>query len=940
YNEWRLFAVDQDSSNHFCIWRSESDSTAPLTMHHGGTAAGWTAVYDQAKGMLFAYREMAARSPKSLRVQAWEGGEARVLLHPPNAPAVHPNAEGAQSNLFGAVHEVDWLFFEGEYQDVEPQRELAQQWGVDRLASDPPMRPDEARLDTAFELWNAPEALGGRSPMVVGGMPLPRGAVTDPDHVALVADEHAVSLQTDVLAYWPDDSIKWLQLTFPLDSDRPKRAPRAVGRSEQVDFNVTLRGGERRPFTLHYGDSVQRDAPRERVTAEQRGEAVRIDTGPLTLTLAVGERWLRDVSLNGRSILRDSADGQPLAAVDFLRSAEGYPTRTAHVQGEPDPGPVVIKQIALEESGPLRTVVRLEGEARSREPARVILRVEAYADRPWVRLTHSVEFRHKDPREAVLRQMALSLPLALESESARITVGGQDGPMAIDHANRAGLRQLSHLHYDAWRQTDGAPEVLEQRRRSRGWVDLADARGGVTAVIRGMWQQAPKALTADRRSPRLTLGLWPESVPVMDVRRYSNYPHRSQGETVEDDNAWVRETYYEEDPFVGIAKTHDVLLHFHGPDLAPTDLDAIAADFQSRPLVYAGEAWYRQTGVDLPRPDPARFPKAMANLDNAVDFWLHNQQVYGWYGMWDYGDLRHFMNRGYGWRVSADALAEILSQPQKEWDGTTVSREAWRLDYHPQHNWASDNGRWGWANTEGLPGMFLQRAYLRTGRRDVFFAAEAMAHHVRDVVIRHHGKWLGRGTRHGVQHWSDGHHSMRQTVPAEYRMHYYLTGDPRTREVVQRLAERVWLKPGQRVLRHEDHGAVFHGLMMCWEMTGDDAFRTILESYADAFIVPEGIATYLPMTFPEAALDGEPQTINSPEMFFHTFGGMHALLEYQYLTEDEDLRDALIRMARHLIKDDEVRDRWMGKGISYAAPVWKVVAFAARHAEEPTPYRT
>ena len=63
-------------------------------------------------------------------------------------------------------------------------------------------------------------------------------------------------------------------------------------------------------------------------------------------------------------------------------------------------------------------------------------------------------------------------------------------------------------------------------------------------------------------------------------------------------------------------------------------------------------------------------------------------------------------------------------------------------------------------------------------------------------------------------------------------------------------------------------------------------------------------------------------------MFFHTFGAMHALLEYQYLTGDPDLKAALIRMADHYVAQ---------KRRSYTFR--KAVAFAAMHAADPAPYR-
>jgi len=61
-------------------------------------------------------------------------------------------------------------------------------------------------------------------------------------------------------------------------------------------------------------------------------------------------------------------------------------------------------------------------------------------------------------------------------------------------------------------------------------------------------------------------------------------------------------------------------------------------------------------------------------------------------------------------------------------------------------------------------------------------------------------------------------------------------------------------------------------------------------------------------------------------MFFWTFGAGHGLLEYYYLTGDDHMRHALIRVADHAIEQ-----RKPGNFL-------KAVIFAARHADDPAPY--
>jgi len=70
-------------------------------------------------------------------------------------------------------------------------------------------------------------------------------------------------------------------------------------------------------------------------------------------------------------------------------------------------------------------------------------------------------------------------------------------------------------------------------------------------------------------------------------------------------------------------------------------------------------------------------------------------------------------------------------------------------------------------------------------------------------------------------------------------------------------------------------------------------------------------------------------------MFFHTFGGMHALLEYQQLVNDPEVGAALTQMADAMIKRPTIEKGLLGKG-DYS---WPPVAYAALHASDPKPYQ-
>lgn len=925
HNWWRIFMVEQDSPTHFRLWRAEDEDTAALTAQHGQQAPGWIAAYDQQGGVLWAYHRMAERAPKAVWADAAKSGVAKVFFHPPTARAIAVDSPQAKQALFSGEHRADWVWFGGEFLFAQPTRALAMEWGEKTLTSDPPAKAEV--IEPA--LREAPPASGDRTPMVIGGLPLPKGAVDQPSQAVLLKQGAPVPLQTRALAYWPDHSIKWLLLVFPQDGSGGLACRKGTGEGKTLDFHVSLREGGEAPFQLVYGKHVAPCAVASPLKASREGDEVRIDTGPLALVLGKGETWLREVRHGGRVVVGAEA-GQPLAFLDFLRTEAVYPVNSTHAAGALDPGALSVDSIELEESGPLRAVVRMEGYTKSKEPQRVILRLDAYAGRSAVRLFHSVEFLHKDPRRAFVRSMGLSLPVALESAGLRISVGAQDGAKVLSGNARTGVSQPNAFHYSVWQAQKGGRFVTEEEggQRCRGWLDMADGKGGCAVVVRNMWQECPKEIVADGEARRLNVYLWPESAPLMDVRRYSNYPHPAQGESVTCDSSWVDKTYYPNDPFVGVSKTHELLLYFHDAGTPAEQIDAVAADFQSRGLVYVTPEWYASLGIALPypAPDKRRFERADANLERVTDFWLFHQKLWAWYGMWDYGDVGHkFKGWGYGWILSPDKIARALKTPETE--RAKLAFPSDRInDYHTQQDWSFDNGRWGWGNTEGNPGLFLQMQYLRTGRRDIFFAVEAMARHTRDVDMRHDGKWFGLGTRHGVQHWSDGNHEERQTVHSEWRFHHYLTGEMRSRDFSGQLTERHYTKT--KIWRHAAHSGRLYGLLTRWEMTGDPALEEMLKKYVHCFIVPEGIAISPPIEFPAVKLTGKPDEVNGESMFFHTFGAMHALLEYYELTRDPELKDAVIRMAGHALTQRNSMYTYR-----------KAIIFAARYAADPAPYR-
>jgi hypothetical protein len=356
-------------------------------------------------------------------------------------------------------------------------------------------------------------AEGELEPFVQGGVPLPRGSIQRPDQLRIFDGERELPVQSRTLAYWPDGTIKWLLLVFPLSESEEVKMTPGTGDGQRLQIQITTRNNQSKLLQLRFGEQVKSAKTEPAISVSEADGVVSIDTGPLQVTLGKGQQWIKEISIQKNPILGSQKDAR-LSFIDMLRPESGYVTNRSHPSGKRDDGSLEIQSIQVEEKGPLRAIVRLEGMTRNIEPQRVILRIELYGGKPFIRLFHTVEFLHKDPRRAFVRNMGLHLPLQLDPENCRAFAGTEAGPSEAANGGEVGLLQTSHHHYRAWQKTETSADTLHEGGRSRGWLTLTDGQRGVTAILRNMWQEFPKELRADTENPSITFGLWPDSVPI------------------------------------------------------------------------------------------------------------------------------------------------------------------------------------------------------------------------------------------------------------------------------------------------------------------------------------------------------------------------------------------------------------------------------------------
>ncbi|MFB6134679.1 MAG: hypothetical protein ABEJ55_06805 [Halanaeroarchaeum sp.] len=688
---------------------------------------------------------------------------------------------------------------------------------------------------------------------VVGGVPFQRAELAPEDDVALHWGDDEVPLQTKVLAYWPDNSVKWLLV---------------VARTDLIaDRNDELE--------LVRGEPALPEAP---VTVERKEGEIRVSTGQMSFTVPrEGSALLDSVTVGGRDMLDDPPE---LFA--------GTVDRDGRTRRYSDWEAGTFRTVEVEEEGPCRAIVRIEGTHVAADGSTFgpyTVRLYAHAGDTALRVAHNVVYDGY-PDTDLIESMGLRFQTAIE-DARLVGYGGRIGPVSRTYADRSewgihweevDLYQESANDYRVEKRIEpGKPAVkMEEGRRSRGWVDLTGTETGLAVGIRRAAEQYPKNLRVDPTTGSITAELWPERAEPLDLQRYSDTAYgliyECPGEA-QDRNTPAIPTMNAH----GISKTHDLLLYFHDAEKGNAALAARMDAFNDPPRIAVSPERYAETGVlgRFTTEVPKGYERQAEWFERDLDYILQEQDRRGWYGMLDYGDIVRAYN-------------------------------------HDIDQWRSDEGGHGWLNTEFQPDQWLWYAYLFTGRYDAFRFAEAMTRHTGDVDVIQTGPWWGTGSRHGVQHWSDGDREIRVSMPGARRLHYYLTGDERARDVIdlalrryqtmQREEGRNWLGFTEQLYARADLGAALVAYYTAWEMTGSDHYEELLRNVADVLATrnSDGVP-HNNVRLDLSTGEGEP-TDDQPisDNMFLQFGGLQGMVELCDLGEFPELEETALSYAAYL----------------------------------------
>lgn len=514
------------------------------------------------------------------------------------------------------------------------------------------MSPSEIELSVV-----EPLGVARRWPVTMG-IPFPQATLSQVEDLRLTRDGEAQPLQTRLQLSWPDGSVKWALL----------------------DFHGDLQPGDNRWALSWSGQGKRPEPERPVIVRETPDGALFIETGDNQWAITPnGTMPLSRATLGDRSVIPDNG----------LQSS-------VRVDGEQFELRVGSRPV-VEEEGPLRVVVRVEGIALGSDGSPgfdATARIYAYAGCSWLRIY--LTLTNRIPQKVVhLEEFTVSLAPDIDAgvahEHARLVsnVDLGNGNSHVDEliGDYRSLRVgLVDMPFPPWPGDDQdgpeqprKAELLchllpasdgsdEESRPGGSWCNfvpatavMGDAQTTVRLQCRRFWHQAPKEMALTPKRAELSLyAAWEEPLEV----------------------------------FRGVAKTHELILDVSGRRPNREQLMAQAVGFEKQPAPQvATPNWMVDSGAFGP-------------------VFRYQPETYRW---WEY-ILREAL-RTHTFNVESDPLMGFHFLNYGDF---------WRT------------GRGGqWYNNEMDKGYALMLQMIRTGEGNVWEHIEPIIHHQIDVDTIH-----------------------------------------------------------------------------------------------------------------------------------------------------------------------------------------------------------
>lgn len=402
---------------------------------------------------------------------------------------------------------------------------------------------------------------------VTWGVPWPQGEVQKTATFALT-DSHGtpVPVQTWPLAFWPDGSLKW------------------TGHAANADPE----GAD----ALHLSPGPPA-LPAHPVRVQETDEGYVIDTGALQCHIPrEGESFVTSLSVAGRIVAQEGRlvclrEDRSRVASERITQEEEFTSR--------------LDGVTLEQSGPVRAVVKIEGRHRSLSSERAwlpfVIRLYFHAGLGTVRLMHTFVFDGDQDQDFIRGlgvRFAVPLREELHNRHVRLTgeetglfaepvrvIAGRRNPSPDLYAQQIAGKPLPALAdlplpenvammaaWDGWKLVQASADSFSIQKRTgahSAWIPAAsgtrspglafvgDTTGGLALGMTNFRQLAPTALEitgATTDAAELTLWLWYSFLRTgrADVFRMAEAMTRHTQEV----------DVYHAGPFQGLATRHNV----------------------------------------------------------------------------------------------------------------------------------------------------------------------------------------------------------------------------------------------------------------------------------------------------------------------------------------------------------------------------------------------
>lgn len=485
---------------------------------------------------------------------------------------------------------------------------------------------------------------------VTSGVPFPQGAVLDAGKLALVdAAGKPVPAAFAAISLWPKDkSVRWAL----------------------VDAQVNVPAGGAAELSVVQAAPA---APVAKLTCQDGAETVSVGSGRLKFVVRKkGFRLFESATLDGVPLLSACPEGlaMTIAGVRYTSAADAE------------------SKVSVEEQNPMRVTILATGKLASADGAGrdrydYEVRMSAYAGSAVVKVAVTVVKKYGSSKDVThfIADLSLGLRLA-QGGDLSYALGGDGAPASgkLAEGKAASVLVKSSTSWEFGGEARGAGDPKGKKPLTLGWGDLAGGQGGVAVGVYRCWQLWPKGIELTGEGA-VNVGLYPK--------------------------AFGQELQF----FTGMARTHELVLVFHGKDARPDDLQKRFAGVQKPLFLAAPPEWYCQSGAlssyaasgtKLVNGAMEAFEKLDKTISGYFDRLmgpeLDNWQLRGVtmdaYGWLAYGDTLHWVwlksdgadePEGSPWKIAWDANYYDLPHVACAYFARTGQRKY--LDYHLDHAW-------------------------------------------------------------------------------------------------------------------------------------------------------------------------------------------------------------------------------------------------------------